>query len=944
MPELADERLRFADPDADLGAPLPVRAALRLPDKLPLKLRLEDAARYHGRKLRAAIVTDVAREEARGTPFFFVPVFMGLGSVIYFVAGIEPAFVALAAMSLFTLVLWRLRLAGGHKAWMCAALCLVAFGGLFAKVETIRAASTMLGGEISTQADLRIRRMEFAEKSVRITADVLATARPVLKYAPTRIRVTLRNAPVGLKAGDVISARFGLQPPSGPVRPGGYDFAFHAWFQGIGATGFSMGKIIKLPDRPAQWKDRMIFALENTRMGIAQRVKAVIPGTDGAMAAALIAGVAGGIDEDTNEALRLTGLAHIISISGLHMALVAGVFMVTIRLGFALFPAYASRLPVKKYGAAAALVASFCYLLLSGAGVATVRSFIMLAVMLIAVLFDRQALTLRNLAIAAVLILIVTPHEIMGPSFQMSFAATAALISAYSWMAERQQRRQATDQPPQNWQRAKRLFVGAMLTPVVAGLATALFSAWHFHRLAPMGLPANLAAMPVVSIIVMPFAVLSALAMPFGLEHWPLKIMGEGVHLMLDIARYFSALSPAGLSGAISRPAFLLAVFALLVVSLLQTRLRLAALLALPALTLMLAHAPMPDLLVSEDARLVASVDAGKLAVNRARPNSFTTQTWERATNAEALVKPDVEVANQGYRTLTKMAAAKPGIFQCEPGLCLLVARGGFTVAWLEQLPDLNARTGTGTGLDANARVAIPASLATAEPATAGSVPSAPRLHAGGLSATNGSPTKVPTASGRKHEFLPGYLRLVRLACNRVDLVITVSPTPFRNCPSGNARLLRASELARNGSAEIEFISQNNDVDAVADGVSGQAQADTMSRKQEQNAPPPVDDANKQQPTYPASLKKQSGDRNRSPEPTQLAYQAAASNSARSNPARAATTIKIRFAVGEPARPWNQERVYSRAARNMTEFVPVRRKAPGPSTDSPVKGTRRGPQ
>lgn len=127
----------------------------------------------------------------------------------------------LATVPLLLFAIWQFRLLGGHKAWLPAALCLMALGGALAKIETIKATSTMLGGEISTQADLRIRKIEFGDKSLRITADVLATTRPVLKHAPSRIKVTLRNAPAELKARDIISARFGLQPPSGPVRPGG---------------------------------------------------------------------------------------------------------------------------------------------------------------------------------------------------------------------------------------------------------------------------------------------------------------------------------------------------------------------------------------------------------------------------------------------------------------------------------------------------------------------------------------------------------------------------------------------------------------------------------------------------------------------------------------------------------------------------------------------------
>jgi ComEC/Rec2-related protein len=885
---LTDERLRFADPDADAEHLLPVPAGLRLPVQMPLHLRLQDTVRQKARRIRDGIAKDIVREEARGTPFFFVPVFLALGAIFYFVAPGEPSLAVLATVPLLLFALWQFRLSGGHNAWLAAALCLMALGGALAKIETIKAKSTMLGGEISTQADLRIRKIEFGEKSLRITADVLATTRPVLKYAPSRIKVTLRNATADLKAGDIISARFGLQPPSGPVRPGGYDFAFHAWFAGVGANGFSMGKITKLPDQPSNWFDRMSFALENTRMAIAQKVRAVLPGTDGAMSAALIAGVSGGIDEDTNEAMRLTGLAHIISISGLHMALVAGVFMVTIRLGFALFPAAASHLPVKKYGAAVALLASLLYLLLSGAGVATLRSFIMLAVMLVAVLFDRQALTLRNLAISAILILIVTPHEIMGPSFQMSFAATAALISAYSFMAERQHEKQTSHQPHSRFARARMVLTGATLTPVVAGIATALFSAWHFHRLSPMGLPANLAAMPVVSLVVMPFAVLSALAMPFGLEHWPLKIMGEGVHLMLAIARYFADLSPAGLSGAISRPAFLMATLALTLLCLLQTRLRLVGLMLLPALVLLFANPPDPEILVSEDARLVAFVGENDvLSVNRQRPNSFTTQTWQRATKSGAILKPKIVSDLKGAGSLYHLAAANIGIFICQSGLCVLDDGKGGKIAWVEQVPE-NQKADSITGTRQVTQVSQPA------------LRSDDQIYQIGGSPTDRKDGPIQTGVINRNEvrFSPQFLKNLRQACTTAVLVISATPTPFQKCPIGKARLLRASELAKKGTAEINITNENNELVSLADSDS---QPWAMFGE-------PIDVVKASENRQDVSVRKGK-----------------------------ISDINIRFAVGEPERPWNRERIYSRAARNMPEFQPIRRAAPPKSEPSATK-------
>ncbi|TIT12583.1 MAG: ComEC/Rec2 family competence protein, partial [Mesorhizobium sp.] len=191
---------------------------------------------------------------------------------------------------------------------------------------------------------------------------------------------------------------------------------------------------------------RLASAIEKARESIADHIRGLVGGPEGEIAAALIVGVRAGIPDEINEAMRRTGIYHIISISGLHMALVAGTIMLLLRGAFALFPDFASRRPVKKYAAAAALVSIAAYLVFSGIVVAAERSFIMLAVMLVAVLFDRAALTMRNLAISAIAVILVSPHEVVGPSFQMSFAATAALVGAYAgWSDYRADR---TTAPP----------------------------------------------------------------------------------------------------------------------------------------------------------------------------------------------------------------------------------------------------------------------------------------------------------------------------------------------------------------------------------------------------------------------------------------------------------------------------------------------------------------
>jgi len=271
----------------------------------------------------------------------------------------------------------------------------------------------------------------------------------------------------------------------------------------------------------------------------------------------------------------------------------------------------------------------------------------MLAIMLIALLFDRAAITLRNLAIAAIVVLVVSPHEVVGPSFQMSFAATAALIAAYAWWAERG-RRGRSAQPPSDMSRmgqivrtGGRYVLGLAMTSLIAGIATTVYGAWHFQRVSPLSLAANLAAMPIVSIAVMPPAVLAMVAMPFGLDGPFLDIMGKGLALMTAVAEWFSARSPIDAVGEVPLSAVVAATVALVVATLATTWLKALALPFVAFAALQFATHTLPDVLVAEDGRLVAvPTGDGLLAVNRKRPNSFAIEDWKRTMRADGVVGP----------------------------------------------------------------------------------------------------------------------------------------------------------------------------------------------------------------------------------------------------------------------------------------------------------------
>ncbi len=703
------ERSLFAMPLATpLPSPLvpapgsrPSQADNPAPLQSPASGRIVRVRRQLGQvslpRLRHGVAKAAELELDRGIAFLLVPVCLATGAIGYYSLDAEPDFarpvtvVVLMAVCALVSRSWPKT----HLGFMAALLC--ALGLLAAKVETWRAGTQMLGSEISTQVTGRVVSLDRMETGrIRLTIDVTSTDRPKLRYAPERVRLSARDIPVEMTAGSLVTGYAKLLPPTGPVRPDSYDFSFDSYFAGIGGSGFFLGnpKLIAAADGKMPLTARLFSGIENAREAIADHIRATVGGAEGEIAAALIVGVRAGIPDEINEAMRRTGIYHIISISGLHMALVAGTIMGLLRGAFALFPDFSARRPVKKYAATAALLSIAAYLVISGVVVAAERSFIMLAVMLTAVLFDRAALTMRNLAISAIAVIVVSPHEVVGPSFQMSFAATAALVGAYAGWADHHAGKTRPPPPkrslPGFLTRKFLLATGGLaMTSIIAGCATALFAIWHFQRVSPLSLFANLAVMPIVS-VVMFLAVASALLMPFGLDAPSLYLMGKGLTAMIAISAWISERSPVDAVGLISQQSVLLVTIALVIATMATTWLRLAAVPFALAGLLTVSDTRTPDVLISEDARLVAlPIGGGELAVSRARPNEFTVDNWKRALAAETIVVPEMFNEADGRFDIADAVNLPPGApFYCTDGVCLARHPSGAIIAHVEDRKD----------------------------------------------------------------------------------------------------------------------------------------------------------------------------------------------------------------------------------------------------------------
>ncbi|WP_176037400.1 ComEC/Rec2 family competence protein [Brucella tritici] len=625
--------------------------------------------------------TAIETEEGRGIFFLLLPVFAGIGAIIYFTLSFEPAWTPLLStlgIAVVLRIVTRRQFAAAQGVTLAIALLA---GLLVGKWEMERRATPMLGSDVATRVTGRVVALEYQDNgSWRITLDVLQTERPKLRFPPKRIRVNARDIPASTVIGGGLTGFARLRTPSGPVRPGNYDFSFHAYFNGIGANGFFLGTpkvaTVSPPDELTAEISQWIAML---RVRVSERIEEVIGGEDGSVASALVAGTRAGISEQTNEDLRKAGLAHILSISGLHMALAAGVVMLTLRSLFALFPAFSVRHPVKKYAAFLSLLSCTFYLAMSGADVAAQRSYVMIAVMLGALLVDRAAISMRNLAIAAMAMIAISPHEILGPSFQMSFSATAALIAGFAWWSERN----AIGQVGAGKRgKATYGFAGKILKPItaaagtslIAGLASGIFAAYHFNNTAPFGLVGNVLAEPVIALLVMPFAVFGLVLMPLQLDWVPLQIMGWGIFAVRHIASFVAAWSPDGNPGAMPALTLVFWTIALVLAVVLSTRLKV---LALPFIVLGFAafvREPFPDIVISEDAKLVGvRLADGRFAVNRSRPSQFTVDNWKTAYLVEEFIAPP-----SGKNRKRTDADG----FECEDGLCTINLRDGYTLAY----------------------------------------------------------------------------------------------------------------------------------------------------------------------------------------------------------------------------------------------------------------------
>lgn len=584
-------------------------------------------------------------EVQRGHLMPWIPVLMGMGIGLYFQAPSEPgAAVYGGVICALVLLALCMRRYGPRAVPVLMVFFVILTGFGLAGLRAHLVSAPVLGFRYYGPVEGRIVVIDRSSSDkVRLTLDRVVLDRMSPHRTPARVRVSLHGQQgfIAPEPGMTVMLTGHLSPPQGPVEPGGFDFRRMAWFSQVGAVGYTRSPVLGVA--PARSTDAGMW-IHRLRLRISGAVQNLLPGETGAFAAAIMTGDRSGMGQGALQDLRSSNLAHLLAISGLHMGLLTGFVFAAMRYALVAVPWIGLRLAVKKTAAMAALLAGGFYYLLSGGNVATERAFIMAAVMLVAVLFDRRAITLRAVAMAATIVLVLRPETLTQPGFQMSFAATTALVAVFGQMREIDLPRLPKPLLP---------VIALIVSSAVAGAATAPVAAAHFNRIADYGLLANLLSVPLMGAVVMPAAVLSACLWPLGGAWIGLAIMRPAIDWILGVSHFVSDL-PGSVTPVVAPQPAVLPVFALGMLWVILWRARGRWIGVIPAILsfVLWSQADRPPLLVSATGGLIGLMTENGRSLSKPKGDGFSAQSW---------LENDGDLADQ------ETASRRPGLSR-EPG------------------------------------------------------------------------------------------------------------------------------------------------------------------------------------------------------------------------------------------------------------------------------------
>ncbi|KIN61329.1 Competence protein [Sulfitobacter noctilucae] len=558
----------------------------------------------------------------RGGMLGWVPVCLAIGIGAYFSLKSEPGILTFAACVMAAIALVpvaRFVTEALAPFPIAIALCLVGF--TLAGLRAHSVAEPVLGWRYYGAVEGRVIAMDRSQSdALRLTLDQVRLDRVPHVRTPERVRISLHGkgaAGIAPEPGLRVMTTAHLSPPSGPVEPGGFDFQRHAFFAKLGAVGYTRVPLMGAAEAREGHAGLLVFRL---RMAASAHIQNRLPGDTGGFAAAITTGDRSAISQQALDALRASNLAHLLAISGLHMGLLTAVVFGALRLILAAHPYTSVRWPTKAIAAVGALIAAAGYLALSGGNVATQRAFIMVAVALAALLIGRRALSLRAVAVAAIIVLVLRPEALMGPGFQMSFAATTALVAVFGWIRDMEQNLVPRWAKP---------FVATFISSAVAGIATAPIAAAHFNAIAHYGLIANLLSVPLMGVLVIPAAVLALVLAPLGLDWIALWAMGLGLDWILGVAHFVAGLENARRYVPGPGPWVLpLLGLGFLTLILWQGRLRWIGVAAMGLSMALWQGATRPDVLISDTGTLVGVMTSQGRALSKEKGAGFVARNW----------------------------------------------------------------------------------------------------------------------------------------------------------------------------------------------------------------------------------------------------------------------------------------------------------------------------
>lgn len=621
-------------------------------------------------RLRDGFQALLQAEWSRVPPWFAVA--LGAGILLYFALPTEPATAWLwLPWPILVPALWLRRRAplSGLLLGLAGTVALGFALAIWARVSLppvpdLPRRAVILAGTVDS-----VERLPGGRR-VLLTGATPGEGQPALDRS---LRLRLKKGDeTPVSPGDRLRVRALLRPPPPPSAPGAWDYQRSAFFEGSAGSASALAPVERLEAAPSSPGGTGFSGLRSL---LEQRVLAVLgSGATGTVSSAMLTGSQTPIPDEAVAAMRDSGLAHLLSVSGLHVAIVIGLGMGVVRLLVALVPPLALRADSKSVAAAAGLLLGAAYTVLTGSQVPMLRSLAMAALATVAVLLGRRVVSLRALALAAALVLAWQPAALLGPSFQMSFAAVLALIAGWEAMRGPLDRLRGQGEA---WRRGLVAVLGLTLTSLLAGLATTPYGLHHFGRLQLYGVVANAVAVPVTSLLVMPAGMLAVLLMPLRLEWLALVPMGWGTDLVLATARRVASW-PGATAIAPPIPAWglLVASFGMIWLCLWRTRWRWAG---VPLILFGLLSAPLvprPDLLVSADARLIAYRSPEGVFLARGSGGSgFTRDSWLR------------DWGEAGFAPLPEEGESVAAGLSCSAGHCLLRPHpGGPAIALLRKV------------------------------------------------------------------------------------------------------------------------------------------------------------------------------------------------------------------------------------------------------------------